>query len=66
MALDRMNAQDLLRLLPDGSLLSACEPDQLDDLLSRSKVEFAAKRETLIHQAIRAIPRSFSSPAPRE
>ena len=50
MALERMNAQDLLGLLPEGSLLSACEPDQLDDLLSRSKVEFVPRREILIHQ----------------
>ncbi len=50
MALERMNAQDLLAILPEGSLLSACEPDQLDDLLSRSKVEFVPRREILIHQ----------------
>lgn len=50
MAVERMKAQDLLQILPAGSLLAACEPDQLDDLLSRSKIEFAPKRETLIHQ----------------
>lgn len=50
MAVERMNAQDLLEILPDGSLLSACEADQLEDLLSRTHVEFAAKREVLMHQ----------------
>ena len=50
MAVESMNAQDLLRILPEGSLLAACDPDQLNDLLSRSKVEFAPKREILIHQ----------------
>ncbi|WP_246263361.1 Crp/Fnr family transcriptional regulator [Parasphingopyxis algicola] len=50
MAVESMNAQDLLRILPEGSLLAACDTDQLNDLLSRSKVEFAPKRETLIHQ----------------
>lgn len=50
MAVDRMNAQDLLQILPPESLLAACEPGQLEDLLSRTKVEFAAKREVLMHQ----------------
>jgi CRP-like cAMP-binding protein len=50
MAVDRMKAQDLLAILPEGSLLAACEPEQLDDLLDRTKVEFAPKREVLIHQ----------------
>lgn len=50
MAVDRMKAQDLLAILPEGSLLAACDAEQLDDLLARTKLEFAAKRETLIHQ----------------
>jgi CRP/FNR family transcriptional regulator, cyclic AMP receptor protein len=50
MAVDGMNAQDLLQILPHESLLATCEAAQLDDLLSRTKVEFAAKREVLIHQ----------------
>ncbi|RED15406.1 Crp/Fnr family transcriptional regulator [Parasphingopyxis lamellibrachiae] len=50
MAVDRMNAKDLLQILPAESLLAACEPGQLEDLLSRTKVEFAAKREVLMHQ----------------
>jgi CRP/FNR family cyclic AMP-dependent transcriptional regulator len=50
MAVERMNAQDLIQILPEGSLLAACEPEQLDDLLGRTKVEFAAKREILMHQ----------------
>lgn len=50
MAVERMNASDMLNIIPEGSLLAACEPGELEDLLSRSKVEFAAKRETLIHQ----------------
>jgi len=50
MAVDRMNAQDLLQILPEGSLLAACEADQLDDLLGRTQVEYAAKREVLMHQ----------------
>jgi CRP-like cAMP-binding protein len=50
MAVDRMKAQDLLAILPKGSLLAACTEEQLDDLLERTKLEFAAKREILIHQ----------------
>lgn len=50
MAVDRMKAQDLLNILPEGSLLAACKAEQLDDLLERTKLEFAAKREILIHQ----------------
>lgn len=50
MAVERMNAQDLLQILPKGSLLAACEAGELDDLLGRSQVEFAAKREVLMHQ----------------
>ncbi|WP_299327478.1 Crp/Fnr family transcriptional regulator [Parasphingopyxis sp.] len=50
MTVDRMTGQDLLALLPKGSLLAACDADQLDDLLGRTKLEFAPKRETLMHQ----------------
>lgn len=50
MAVDRMNAQDLLQILPKESLLAACELGQLEDLLTRTNVEFAGKREVLIHQ----------------
>ncbi|WP_298020460.1 Crp/Fnr family transcriptional regulator [uncultured Parasphingopyxis sp.] len=50
MAIEKMRAQDLLAILPKGSLLAACEPEELDDLLSTSQVEFAPKKKVLMHQ----------------
>lgn len=50
MADKTMTAQDLLAILPKGSLLAACGPDELDDLLSRSGLEFAAKKSVLMRQ----------------
>lgn len=50
MAKDTMTAQDLLAILPKGSLLAACEASELDDLLSRSQLEFAAKKSVLMRQ----------------
>lgn len=50
MAIDRMKAQDLLGLLPPGSLLSTCTTEELDELLERSRVEFAPKRTVLMRQ----------------
>lgn len=50
MAVERMNTQDLLQVLPEGSLLADCEAEQLDDLLAHTHVEFVPKREMLIHQ----------------
>lgn len=50
MAIDRMRAQDLLAILPRDSLLAACSTAELDDLLARSKVEFAPRRQVLMHQ----------------
>lgn len=45
-----MNAEQLLALLPDHSLLAACEPEELDDLLARARFDKVKKREVLMHQ----------------
>lgn len=50
MAIEKMKARDLLALVPKHSLLHACEPDQLDELLERTQVEFAAKNQVLMRQ----------------
>ena len=50
MAIERMRAEDLLRLVPKGSLLCACEPKELDELLERTRIEFAPKGEVLMRQ----------------
>ncbi|MBC7986606.1 MAG: Crp/Fnr family transcriptional regulator [Sphingomonadaceae bacterium] len=45
-----MSADQLLALLPDHSLLAACEAHELDDLLGRARVDAVKKREVLMHQ----------------
>lgn len=50
MAVTGMTAQDLLELVPEGSLLHACEPAELEQLLERTRVEFAARNEVLMRQ----------------
>ena len=50
MAIERMKAHDLLRLVPKNSLICACAPEELDELLERVKIEYAPKGTVLMHQ----------------
>ncbi len=50
MAVDRMKAADLLRLLPENALLASAEPADLEELLERIRVEFVPRREVLMRQ----------------
>ncbi len=50
MAIEKMKADDLLRIIPKASLLAACEPAELDDLLERARIEFAPKKQVLMNQ----------------
>lgn len=45
-----MTAEELLSLLPATTLLAACSAAELVDLLSRSRIDKAKKRDVLIHQ----------------
>lgn len=45
-----MTADDLLAILPRTSLLATCTPDELGDLLARSRIDKVSKRDVLMHQ----------------